>query len=591
MEKINKRSENSSEVLAVATGDYELYPKHPLIGGHITQGYSNLAKRLSDKPVYVLDGYIGVDWEEVISGLGEAYEKLGRTVHFTDVSKFMKPVEEINALLEPFLGGDDPIFGKKATITLRDLWDPTALQEVALNQGTDIHIVYGCGAALWHAGIPLIYVDLPKNVLQQRMKAGNVRNLGSPVFLGNKETYKRFYFVDWVLLNAHKKTLLPRIEVFIDQQTVGKPSWTEGAALSASLRQLGRSYFRVRPWFEPGVWGGQWLKNRIPQLNQEVPNYAWSFEMIVPENGLVFGDGMHALEVSFDCLMYQEGELVLGKAYDRFGDDFPIRFDFLDTFDGGNLSLQCHPTTSYIQDEFGEKFTQDETYYIVDAKEDALVYLGFQENIEPGTFRTALEESYRQKVVLPVDRYVRKFPAKKHDLFLIPNGTVHCSGKNNLVLEISATPYIFTFKMYDWLRLDLDGQPRPLNIDRAFANLNFERKGSVVEDTLISKPEVQQLDSRTRKVHLPTHPEHFYAIYRYEFEEEVVIHTAGQCHILMLVEGETIELQTASGDLGKFHYIETFAVSAASDWYSLRNRGNSMAKVIVAFVKEEACQQ
>ena len=56
----------------------------------------------------------------------------------------------------------------------------------------------------------------------------------------------------------------------------------------------------------------------------------------------------------------------------------------------------------------------------------------------------------------PVQAYVNAFPVQKHDHILIPAGTIHCSGKDTMVLEISATPYIFTFKLWDWGRLGLD---------------------------------------------------------------------------------------------------------------------------------------
>ena len=62
----------------------------------------------------------------------------------------------------------------------------------------------------------------------------------------------------------------------------------------------------------------------------------------------------------------------------RFGAEFPIRFDFLDTMDGGNLSLQVHPLTDYITDTFGMHYTQDESYYLLDAADDAVVYLGLR---------------------------------------------------------------------------------------------------------------------------------------------------------------------------------------------------------------------
>ncbi len=251
---------------------------------------------------------------------------------------------------------------------------------------------------------------------------------------------------------------------------------------------MSRNVFRARPWFEAGPWGGQWLKARLPQLPQEEVNYAWSFELITPENGIAFGDGEHQCEVSFDWLMYAHRDAVLGEHAERFGNDFPIRFDFLDTFEGGNLSLQCHPRPDYIRANFGEPFTQDETYYIVDCQPTAEAYLGFRAGVDPMEFREALDRSFATSTEVDVAKFVNRVPTRPHDLLLIPSGTIHCSGADNLVLEISATPYIFTFKMYDWLRLGLDGKPRPLNIERAFDNLVFERQGAESLRQLISQP-------------------------------------------------------------------------------------------------------
>lgn len=568
--------------------NYDIYPSFPIYESTIKVGYKTLIEEICKEKVVILDGYIGVDWESVSTSIVEILKNKGLSVASHNIEECLKSESVISELVKPFLGGDDPIFGYRADFNLCDYFDEDKISSIEIDTNSDINLIYGTGASQSNIKGYLVYFDLPKNELQFRMRANAITNLGYASAKNHKQMYKHFYFVDWIVLNKEKKRLLPEIDIIVDQQRDGNPTWMYGATLRKSLSKMSKSYFRVRPWFEPGVWGGQWIKDRFRDLNQDVPNYAWSFEMIVPENGLLFENDGKLLEVSFDMLMFQEQENVLGKAAKRFQDEFPIRFDFLDTFDGGSLSVQCHPKPDYIKNHFGENFTQDETYYILDAKEKPDVYLGFQQNINPEEFREALEYSYQTKEVLDVEKYVQKIPAKKHDLFLIPHGTIHCSGINNMVLEISATPYIFTFKMYDWQRMDMQGNPRPINIDRAFDNLNFDRKGGVVEDTLISKPEIELSGNGWKKIHLPTHPDHFYNIYRYEFDNEVTIETLNQCHVLMLVEGTMISLDLAS-ESQNFHYAETFAVSAAANNYKLINKSKERAKVIVSFVKDNAC--
>jgi len=569
----------------IAQDEYDVYPICSLEAGKVFNGYHSLARYIIKKRTVIIDGYVGVFWNTIKTALNEYFTENGLTVNWVETSTYLKPQQEIATLIEPFLGTPEAVWGTKCTLLLHDLYQLDNFTGQLPNKATDINIVIGSGAALSGWDAPVIYVDLPKNELQFRMRAGAITNLGAYEVSEPFSMYKRFYFVDWVLLNNHKKQILSKISVIADGQWPEDINWIYKADLADGLNRLSQSVIRVRPWFEPGAWGGHWIRERIKNINKDVVNYAWSFELIVPENGLVFESDGYLLEVSFDFLMFNNQQEVLGIHAQKFGDEFPIRFDFLDTYDGGNLSIQCHPSLKYIQDNFGETITQDETYYILDCKDKAQVYLGFQDSIQPAEFRSVLEASQCDNNEVEITNYVQAHTAKKHDLFLIPNGTVHSAGANNLVLEISATPYIFTFKMYDWLRLDLDGNPRPINIEHAFNNLNFERKGEKVQAELISKQEIIGQGADWELVHVPTHQEHFYDVHRIEFDKDITVETHNQCHVMMLVEGSAITIKTANGTEQTFAYAETFVVPAAAESYTLTNLGKSRAKVIKAFLK------
>lgn len=533
----------------------------------------------------MIDGYQGVFFDEIRTQLSGILSGMGLTTGWISTYDLLKSPSVITGLTAPYLGGDDPLFGRRTDLSLGDFFRPGAFENLSPGQASDIDFIIGPGAALasWYG--PLIYADVPKDEIQKRARKGLAANLGIPARPDPKETYKSFYFVDWIVLNSHKRQILPLIDIFIDTQHPLRPVWMEGNIMRGTLSEMSMAVFRAKPWFEPGTWGGSWIREHIGGIDRNVINYAWSFELITPENGLLIESGSTRCEISFDMLMFLEAEAVLGDCWPRFGTDFPIRFDFLDTFDGGNLSLQCHPLPGYMKEHFREDFTQEEAYYILDTKDNASVYLGFRDDIDPGEFRNALENSFRNGESIDPEDYILKHPARKHDLFLIPPGTIHGSGRNNLVLEISSTPYIFTFKMYDWLRPDLDGKPRTLNISRGMENLCFERKGRYVQEHLISKPILLDEGDDWQLWHLPTHEKHLYDLIRYNFRSGIEIVTSNKCLVLNLVAGDCIEAVTLSGYRAIFSYAETFVIPAAAGRVRITNLTSSEALLVAAFVK------
>lgn len=572
---------------------YRTYPVHLFPWLQLSRGYQSLAALLrahvekhSGPLTIAIDGFSGVRWDLFLTGLCQELDASGVPTTCFSTEGCLPSETVLLDMLQPFLT-DDPVFGRIFHGHLADLWDGACLdqlrREVAATEGHII--VFGPGAGRITAADVTVYVDVPKDAGQHLVASGVVSTLGSHGPQSFNLAYKQLYFVDWPLLNREKRHLLPTCHLYVDATAIDDPVIVEGDFLRRALHELGQQPFRVKPWFAPGPWGGQWMKEHFG-LSQDQPNYAWSFELIAPENGILLGDGTVVLECSFDLLMWQETVPVVGeRVAARYGSYFPLRFDYLDTMGGTNLSCQVHPTVDYIRDEFGEPFTQDESYYVVASGEGARIFLGLRDDTDEVAFRETAYAARDSRVPFAIEDYVHSIPSKPGDLFLIPSGTVHCSGKDNLVLEISATPYIFTMKIYDYLRADLRGRLRHVHLDHAFANLNPSRRARWVNEHLVQQPRVLRQGPGCAEYQLGSLDMLFYDVHRLEFMSQIEDTTPAAFVILNLVEGERCTVVVAGQPAEELRFGETLIIPASVPRYALVNQGEGICKVVKAFVK------
>lgn len=576
------------------------YDKAPYteVDGAVWKTWDRIVGRLAaalaakgPRAVLAVECYQGVHRDEI----AEAMRRLGAEL-FVDTQPLFRDPVRIEAMTHRYLT-DDRLFGRRAALSYADFLDPAKVAacraRIVAAQGRTVVCGHGAAEVVPDADL-LVYADLSRWEIQLRSRRREIDGLG----VRNRDEapslhYKRGYFIDWTVCDDLKKRLLPRADFWLDTHAPGRPKMIEGATLRAGLERTARRPFRVVPFFDPAPWGGQWMK-RVCDLDRTAANFGWCFDCVPEENSLCLKVGGERFEMPANNLVFHcTRELLGGPVEARFGQDFPIRFDFLDTMGGGNLSLQVHPTTQYIRDTFGIPYTQDESYYLLDAEPGATVFLGLKTGVDPERMVAALHAAQRPGGDFDAARFVNAWPARKHDHFLIPGGTVHCSGAGAMVLEISSTPSIFTFKLWDWGRLGLDGLPRPINIGHGARVIQWERDTEFARRQLVNRVEPVAEGDGWREERTGLHENEFIETRRHWFTGTVTHRTGGGVNVLNVIEGDEVAVESPSGAFEPFvaHYAETFIVPAAVGEYTVRPCGDAAGTrcgTIKAFVRFRA---
>lgn len=577
--------------------NYELHPVKGIAGfeNEAWEGADQVSAQLSGeiqrilkdkkRAIVCLDFYPGVDREEILKITGSLQPD-----RVFDMEEFARSETELDRELEEYLT-EDRVFGVMCHRTMECFFDRGALErarrELAqVKEG--VCVAVGVGAGLLARGDLYVYCNLTRWEIQLRYRAGmpnwHCNNQDAPVL----SKYKRGFFVEWRIADRYKKARYEEFDYMLDSGERSNPRMISGKAFRAGLEKITREPFRMEPYFDPGVWGGHWMQENFG-LDAGKENFAWSFDGVPEENSINLKFGKVTVKIpAIDAVLYRPRRLLGERVHARFGAEFPIRFDLLDTMGGGNLSLQVHPLTEYIQDHFGMHYTQDESYYLLDADEgeETYVYLGVKKDVDRESMARDLKLAQKGLSPFPAEKYVNRVPVQRHDHILIPAGTVHCSGRNTMVLEISATPYIFTFKLWDWGRVGLDGIPRPIHLEHGLQNIQWDRDTEWIYENLVRQEKTIFKRPGCKVERTGLHDREFIDTLRYSLTQPCTVEMDDSVHVMNLVEGSHVLIESMDDSFAPFelHYAETAIVPADVKRYRIVPQGEEIM-LVVAFVR------
>lgn len=560
---------------------------------------ADFAKKLtatSERNLFVaFDGYTTADWTRLLNTLSQQLRLRGIEFEAIDFSAVYKNEEQINAMIDPYLEWDrtkDPtlLYGRIFKGGYAALFDKKRLEDfekrMLENRGTAIQgrviAVYGYGCMsgnLRYLYDVMVYLDVTPKESILRIRRGQFANYGDKTARPANQVIRRCYYADFEMAVQLRGELLREhlLDWYITSDHLDEMQLLKRSTMEELLSALAAYPFRCKPVYLEGVWGGSYVK-RLRNLPAAMKNCAWVFDLIPMEVSIVIEAGLHKIEFPYFTFLQQEGIAVMGEACVRkFDGYFPIRFNYDDTFhSNGNMSIQVHSGERYNKENFDEFGRQDESYYVVVAGHNAKTFVGFRDNTDPAEFLRCIKRADREHVPFNYLKYVNYEESKPGLQIMLPAGTIHSSGRNQVVLEIgSLTIGSYTYKLYDYLRADLDGKPRPIHTWHGERNLAFERTSTWVRDNIVQQPHIVRAGEGWTEKIVGESPLLYFSLRRLEFEKSVEDNTDGKFHVLVLVDGEQVRIRSVEYPDRSFdaEYMDMVVVPANMGHYVIENLG------------------
>lgn len=570
----------------------------------------SLSSRLKDVKVLGIDGYASAPFEAFKA---ELQQYIKRNVRWIDATSVLLEPGKYEAVIAPCLPTDreiDPVllYGVRYEGGYKCLTDPQRLQqarELASASKDELVVIIGQGAlaeSLDDLYDYRIWIDVTPRQAALNYKYNGAKNLQSPEAMPFGAMMRRNYYVDYELAVNLRWDLIRKgeLDYYISADNIQSAVGLSYGVLKEIFDLIGRKPLRCRPVYLEGVWGGFFFK-RLRKLPERMKNCAWVFDMIPMEVSLAARIGDKELEVPFFTYVQQQGRKLLGdKAFDMFNGYFPVRFNYDDTYhSSGNMSIQCHPGADYVVKNHNELGRQDESYYICQTGQGACTYLGFNDESSCKEFFKAAREAEKTHKLIDYKKYVNAVPSIPGTQVMIPAGTIHASGQNQVILEIgSLTIGSYTYKLYDYQRIDpQSGLPRPIHLNAGEKVIHPERTHQWVEDNLVNHGYVVRQGSDKlgeggnywiEKV-VGEHDLLYFSLRNLVFEKSIDDDTDGDFHVLTLVDGESVRVQSKTDSSRYFDAQLMDIVVVPSDFgaYTIINKGVGYVTIHKTMLKRQ----
>lgn len=561
---------------------------------------NSIADKVRKEGVIVaFDGYTTANWSLFLNLIARECTVNDFECEFVDFNALtLKSGKEIDAMIDPLLIWDtkiDPtlLYGKIYRGGYQGLMDADKTEAFkkdvpAKKKAGKITLVFGYGCLIPEMrGLYDVkcYFDLTPKTSMLRIRRCEYANMGHKHPKAINRVIRRCYYCDFENAVQLRKELFRNNAIdwyFLDndRQNIQMMPFKTFAAICA---QLVKYPFRAKPCYLEGVWGGTYMK-KLRNLPKEMRNAAWVFDFIPMEVSVLIEAGGELLDVNYCSFVHKEGVNLMGrKCVDHFEGYFPIRFNYDDSYHStGNMSVQCHSGGQFNIANYNEFGRQDESYYVVVTGHEAKTFIGFRDDADIPQFFKDIEAADTQHKPVDYMKYVSYEESKPGLQVMLPAGTIHSSGRNQVILEIgSLTIGSYTYKMYDYLRLDFDGKQRPIHTKLGEENVRQDRRYSVIHDPnspeyIVQKPRLDTKGDGWEEYILGENPQMYISLRRLEFEKQCEQDTKGEkFHVLALVDGENVRVRSVEHPERYFdmQFMDIVCVPADMGKYVIENLG------------------